>query len=354
MSVSSTTSWTSRNVTVASDQIVAKWLFSVAVLVALMVVIGGVTRLTGSGLSMVEWRPLMGTLPPMTTLEWQRVYQLYQASPEYQQLNYGMSLSDFKTIFFWEFFHRLWGRLLGLAFGLPLIALALTGRVPNGFGRRLFLLLLLGGFQGVVGWWMVKSGLTETASVSQYRLATHLSLALIIFSLLVWTGFDLRDGSDRYPTGQGLATLILLGITIVAGALVAGMDAGLLYNEYPLMGNSLLPIEYGEAGWLDPFENPASAQFHHRWLGALTFAAVTVLALRERSASFAFRSNLLLAAVSLQFTLGIVTLLHGVPVSLGGMHQAGAVILLGCLLALIHGTARPIDYTTPDKPAGLS
>ena len=136
-----------------------------------MVVIGGVTRLTGSGLSMVEWRPLMGTLPPMTTLEWQRVYQLYQASPEYQQLNYGMSLSNFKTIFFWEYFHRLWGRLLGLAFGLPLIALALTGRVPNGFGRRLFLLLLLGGFQGVVGWWMVKSGLTETASVSQYRLA---------------------------------------------------------------------------------------------------------------------------------------------------------------------------------------
>ena len=354
MSVSSTTSWTSRNVTVASDQIVAKWLFSVAVLVALMVVIGGVTRLTGSGLSMVEWRPLMGTLPPMTTLEWQRVYQLYQASPEYQQLNYGMSLSNFKTIFFWEYFHRLWGRLLGLAFGLPLIALALTGRVPNGFGRRLFLLLLLGGFQGVVGWWMVKSGLTETASVSQYRLATHLSLALIIFSLLVWTGFDLRDGCDRYPTGQGLATLILLGITIVAGALVAGMDAGLLYNEYPLMGNSLLPIEYGEAGWLDPFENPASAQFHHRWLGALTFAAVIVLGLKERSASFPFRSNLVMAAVSLQFTLGIVTLLHGVPVSLGGMHQAGAVILLGCLLALLHGTSRPIDYSAPDKLAGLS
>ena len=273
-------------------------------------------------------------------------------------MNYGMSLSNFKTIFFWEYFHRLWGRLLGLAFGLPLIALALTGRVPNGFGRRLFLLLLLGGFQGVVGWWMVKSGLTETASVSQYRLATHLSLALIIFSLLIWTGFDLRDGCDRYPSGQGLATLILLGITIVAGALVAGMDAGLLYNEYPLMGHSLLPIEYGEAGWLDPFENPASAQFHHRWLGALTFGAVIVLGLKERSASFAFRSNLVLAAVSLQFTLGIVTLLHGVPVSLGGMHQAGAVILLGCLLALLHGTSGPIqrghNYSPPDKPAGLS
>ena len=337
MSVSLSNIWTSRNTTAASVQIVAKWLFGIAFLVAVMVVIGGVTRLTGSGLSMVEWRPLMGTLPPMTTLEWQRVYQLYQASPEYQQLNYGMSLSEFKTIFFWEYFHRLWGRLLGLVFGLPLITLALAGYIPNGFGRRLFLLLLLGGLQGIIGWWMVKSGLTETASVSQYRLATHLGLALIIFSLLVWTGFDLREGRGRPPSGYGLATLILLGITIVAGALVAGMDAGLLYNEYPLMGQNLVPPEYGEAGWLDPFENPASAQFHHRWLGALTFAAVIVLVLKARSGSFAFRGNLVLAAVSLQFTLGIVTLLHGVPVSLGGMHQAGAVILLGCLLALIHG-----------------
>ena len=156
-----------------------------------------------------------------------------------------------------------------------------------------------------------------------------------------------------------MATLILLGITIVAGALVAGMDAGLLYNEYPLMGHSLLPIEYGEAGWLDPFENPASAQFHHRWLGALTFGAVIVLGLRSSAAaSFAFRGNLVLAAVSAQFTLGIVTLLHGVPVSLGGMHQAGAVILLGCLLALLHGISGPIqrshNYSPPDKPAGFS
>jgi cytochrome c oxidase assembly protein subunit 15 len=345
MSVSLLTSWASRNATAASDRIMSKWLFGVALLVAVMVVIGGATRLTGSGLSMVEWRPLMGTLPPLTTMEWQRVYQLYQASPEYQQMNFGMSLDAFKTIFFWEYFHRLWGRLLGLVFGLPLIILALTGRIPNGFGRRLLILLLLGGFQGVVGWWMVKSGLTQEASVSQYRLVAHLSLALIIFGLLVWTGFDLRDGRGRPPSGHGLATLILLGITIVAGALVAGMDAGLLYNEYPLMGQSLVPLEYGEAGWLDPFENPASAQFHHRWLGALTFGAAIVLGLKWRSGSLAFRGNLVLAAVSSQFILGIVTLLHGVPVSLGGMHQAGAVILLGCLLALLHGTSGPIKRT---------
>ncbi len=343
MSVSIHTNWISRNVTAASNQILIKWLFGMALLVAAMVVIGGVTRLTGSGLSMVEWRPLMGTLPPMTALEWQRVYQLYQASPEYQQLNYGMSLSAFKTIFFWEYFHRLWGRFLGLAFGLPLVIFALAGRIPKGFGRRLFLLLLLGGFQGVVGWWMVKSGLTQTASVSQYRLASHLSLALIIFSLLIWTAFDLRDGRGRVPAGHGLATIILLCITIVAGALVAGMDAGLLYNEYPLMGQSLVPPEYGEAGWLDPFENPASAQFHHRWLGALTFAAVIVLGLKGRNGAFALRSNLVLVAVSSQFILGIFTLLNGVPTSLGGMHQAGAVILLGCLLALLHGTSGSVQ-----------
>ena len=143
-----------------------------ALLVAIMVVIGGVTRLTGSGLSMVEWRPLIGTLPPLNAAEWNRVYQLYQASPEYQQMNFGMSLAAFKNIFFWEYFHRLWGRLLGLAFGLPFFIFVIIGRVPKGFGWRLTLLLVLGGFQGVVGWWMVKSGLTEQASVSQYRLAS--------------------------------------------------------------------------------------------------------------------------------------------------------------------------------------
>ena len=314
-----------------------------ALLVAIMVVIGGVTRLTGSGLSMVEWRPFFGTLPPMTTSEWQRVYQLYQGSPEYQQLNYGMSLDAFKSIFFWEYFHRLWGRLLGLAFALPFLAFALTGRIPLGLGRRMLLLLLLGGFQGLIGWWMVKSGLTEVASVSQYRLASHLSVALVIFSILIWSGFDLLNGRSKHPTGQALASLVLLGITIIAGALVAGMDAGLVYNEYPLMGSRLVPLEYGEAGWLDPFENPASAQFHHRWLAAVTFAAVILLGLKARGGALVFRANLVLSAVSVQFILGIFTLLHGVPVALGGMHQAGAVLLLGCLLALLHSTSGPVQ-----------
>ncbi|MGB2073524.1 MAG: COX15/CtaA family protein, partial [Candidatus Puniceispirillaceae bacterium] len=190
---------------------------------------------------------------------------------------------------------------------------------------------------GVVGWWMVKSGLTEQASVSQYRLASHLAVALVIFSILIWTGFDLRDGRAKSPKGHGMACLALLGITILAGALVAGMDAGLLYNHYPLMGNGLVPVEYGEAGWLDPFENPASAQFHHRWIAAVTFCAVVVLTLKARRHGLHLRGNLVLGAILAQFILGIITLLHGVPVALGGMHQAGAVVLLGCLLALLHG-----------------
>ncbi len=332
--------WISRNATQQNQQLIVIWLFIMAGLVAMMVVIGGITRLTGSGLSMVEWRPLMGTLPPMNAAEWDRVYLLYKASPEYDRFNFGMSLSEFKEIFFWEYFHRLWGRLLGVAFAIPFGISVLTGRVPSGYGLRLSLLLLLGGLQGVVGWWMVKSGLTQDASVSQYRLASHLGMALIIFSLLIWTGFDLADGQTAMPRGHAMASLVLLGVTIIAGALVAGMDAGLLYNEYPLMGSGLVPSEYGEAGMMDPFENPASAQFHHRWLAALTLGAVVVLALKARRQGLHLRGNIVLAAICAQFLLGIFTLLYGVPVLLGGMHQAGAVILLGSLLALAHGLPR--------------
>ena len=330
----------SANATSQSQKYVAFWLFGMAILVAIMVVIGGVTRLTGSGLSMVEWRPLMGTLPPLNAAEWQRVFDLYRASPEYDQMNYGMDLASFKGIFFWEYFHRLWGRLLGLAFGLPLLVLLLTRRVPPGYAGRFTALLCLGGFQGVIGWWMVKSGLTEVASVSQYRLAVHLGTALVIFSLLLWSGLDLIYQPSRRPTGHMMGSLVLIAITILAGALVAGMDAGLLYNEYPLMGDGLLPVEYGEAGTWDAFENPASAQFHHRWIAALTFAALLVLGVRAWRDGSKWLGGAVLGAVTLQFLLGIATLLHGVPVSLGGMHQAGAVVLLGSALMLAHAQHR--------------
>ena len=320
---------------------VVAWLLIMALLVAVMVVIGGITRLTGSGLSMTEWRPLMGTLPPMSTAEWERVFALYKASPEYDAVNFGMDLAGFKTIFFWEYFHRLWGRLLGVAFALPLLGFWMAGRIPPGFGIRLLVLLVLGGFQGVIGWWMVKSGLSEDANVSQYRLATHLGMALVIFSLLIWTALDIRDGRSPLPRGHAAATIGIVGLTILAGALVAGMDAGLLYNEYPLMGSGLIPIEYGEQGLFDPFENPASAQFHHRWIAVLAVLAVLGLAFNAKKTDIGNGpANFAMVAVAVQFLLGITTLLHGVPVALGGLHQAGAVILLGSVIWLSHGLAR--------------
>ncbi len=317
------------------------WLLIMALLVAVMVVIGGITRLTGSGLSMMEWRPLMGTLPPMSAAEWDRVFALYKASPEYNAVNFGMDLAGFKTIFFWEYFHRLWGRLLGVAFALPLLSFWMMGRIPYGFGSRFLVILVLGSFQGVIGWWMVKSGLSEEARVSQYRLATHLVMALLIFSLLIWTALDIRDGRSPLPRGYTAATIGTVGLTILAGALVAGMDAGLLYNEYPLMGPKLIPIEYGEQGLFDPFENPASAQFHHRWIAVLAVIAVLGLTFIAKKTNLSSGpAYFAMVAVAVQFLLGITTLLHGVPVALGGLHQAGAVILLGSVIWLSHGLSR--------------
>ncbi len=313
------------------------WLLAMALLVAIMVVIGGITRLTGSGLSMVEWRPLMGTLPPLTAAEWERVYALYVASPEYASFNFGMDIAGFKQIFFWEYFHRLWGRLLGVAFVAPLLFLMLTRRIPNGFGGRLFLLLVLGGAQGLIGWWMVKSGLSDDATVSQYRLATHLGMALVIFSLLIWTALDIRHGRAGLPRGLGFGALAAVAVPILAGALVAGMDAGLLYNEYPLMGNGLVPVEYGDEGAMDAFENPASAQFHHRWIAVAAMLTVLAFGLRAmRHYTSRLPGLLALLMVLVQFGLGITVLLHGVPVSLGGLHQAGAVVLLGLILWTVH------------------
>lgn len=317
---------------------IAFWLFTMALLVALMVVIGGVTRLTGSGLSMVEWRPLIGTLPPLSEAEWLRVFTLYKDSPEYNEINYGMSLAEFKLIFFWEYFHRLWGRMLGLAFGLPLLYFAVRKMIPQGYGLPLIVLLVLGGMQGVIGWWMVKSGLVQDPTVSQYRLATHLSMALFIYGLLLWTGFNLFYGKATRPSGHLIGVIGIVSATIVAGAFVAGMDAGLLYNEYPLMGDGLVPIEYGEEGLSDPFENPASAQFHHRWIAVL--AVIGVLSIWRRAhkePGLRIRGLVVGLIVLCQFALGILTLLNGVPVWMGAAHQLGAVLLLGATLWCVHG-----------------
>ena len=318
------------------DRALVWWLFGMVGLVAIMVVIGGVTRLTGSGLSMVEWRPIIGILPPLTEVEWMRVFKLYQASPEFQQVNIDMNLAEFKVIFFWEYVHRVWGRLLGLAFGLPLLFFWLAGRIPQGYSLPLLSLLALGGVQGIIGWWMVTSGLIDNPAVSQYRLATHLSMALLILVLLLWTALNLRFGRSKRPSGLAAAALLLVALTIIAGAFVAGMDAGLLYNEYPLMGDGLVPVEYGENGLSDPFDNPASAQFHHRWIAVLAVLAVAGLWVSGLRKGMGGLVHIMAVSVIIQFLLGLTTLLLGVPVWAGALHQAGAVLLLSVVLIVTH------------------
>lgn len=338
----------------ASDRAAARrigwWLVGCAGMVFAMAVIGAVTRLTESGLSMVEWRPLIGTLPPLTDAEWQRVFDLYRETPEYRFKNAGMNLEAFKTIFFWEWFHRLWGRLIGLVFALPLLAFWLTGQirrvghVPN-LGWKLIGLLVLGGLQAVMGWVMVQSGLVDRPSVSQYRLAAHLGLAFVIFSLLLWLAWQVFEDPSTAPATAPRpvrrhlwGTVAITGVTVLWGALVAGLDAGLAYNTWPLMDGRIVPP--GAMAivpwWLNPFENTALVQFIHRWIAIATAAAVLALAItvRRRGAAPAVRRTADLAAgmVVLQVALGVTTLLTQVWIPVAALHQAGALVLLALLL----------------------
>lgn len=296
-------------------------------MVFVMAVIGAVTRLTESGLSIVEWRPLMGWIPPLSEQEWQRVYGLYQQSPEFAHKHYWMELADFKRIFFWEWFHRLWGRLIGLVFALPLLWFALKKQIPSGMGAKLFGLFLLGGAQGALGWWMVKSGLSDRPEVSHFRLAAHLALALVLFSFLWWTALGL---GERKPVtvkkgmiAHGWGALFFLALTIVWGAFTAGLDAGMVYNTWPLMNGSFLPPEVFSASAL--IDQQAFVQFTHRWLAFLTGVAILALAARTKDIRLG-------GMVFIQVGLGIATLLTQVPVSLAALHQAGAIVLLALLL----------------------
>jgi len=315
----------------SSQKYISTWLLISALMVFLMVIIGGITRLTGSGLSMVEWRPLLGFLPPMSDLEWNRVFNLYKLSPEYIYKNHGIELHQFKKIFFWEYFHRLWGRLIGFVFIIPLIIFLFLKQIPKQTLNKIILMLILGSLQGFIGWWMVKSGLVNDPSVSQYRLTVHLSNALLILFLLVWTYLDTKEGHSVIKLNFSFLVFLILSTTIVAGAFVAGMDAGLMYNEYPLMGGSLIPENYGEYKFLDPFENPASAQFHHRHLALLTMITVLIYSFKSYSSNKDLKTKriaiFLSCVVCFQFLLGIVTLINMVPVHLGALHQTGALIL---------------------------
>ena len=320
---------------------VTAWLLFMACAVAAMVSIGGITRLTESGLSMAEWRPLIGWLPPLSEAEWQRVFALYRETPEFRQVNFAIDLDGFRAIFRWEYVHRLWGRLLGVFFAVPLAWFWFRGRIDRPLRPRLLLLLALGALQGLVGWWMVRSGLADRPDVSAARLAVHLGMALVIFALLVWTVLDrIRPQEGPRP----LSAWVLLGLVaaaIASGALVAGNNGGLIYNSFPLMDGDLIPADYrSEATWAaDVLENPATAQFHHRLLAMAALLAVVAAWLRAGGPRARPGEHVLLAAVLLQAGLGLATLLAVVPLGLAAVHQLGAVFLLTAGLLRTHGTA---------------
>jgi len=364
---------------------VAIWLLVCCAMIFAMVVIGGVTRLTWSGLSITEWQPVTGIVPPLSAEDWQAEFAKYQQTAQYKLLNAGMSLADFKTIFLWEYVHRLWGRLIGFVYALPFLYFLIRGRIPRRLAWPLAGIFALGGGQGALGWYMVESGLADRIEVSQYRLTAHLALALVIYAATLWTALGLLErpsppfrGEREGPApkawegevgagersgiphltpalsapggGEGVRRLrrgaeIVLGLvslTIIAGGFVAGLNAGLTYNTFPLMDGRLVPAGYAQ---LEPFvrnwfENIVAVQFDHRILAMTTVGAVILLWFAGHRAALPSPARhalqALLAIALLQVSLGISTLLLVVPIPLAAMHQAGAVLLLSTAIILRH------------------
>ncbi|MGE4071301.1 MAG: COX15/CtaA family protein [Lysobacterales bacterium] len=329
----------------ADERVIGRWLlFCCGVLLAL-VMLGGATRLTESGLSIVDWKPVTGVLPPMDDAAWQTEFARYQSSPQYTKVNHGMSLAEFKTIFWYEWGHRLLARLLGLVFALPLLWYWLRGTVTPRLRWPLIGILCLGAAQGYMGWFMVKSGLVDVPRVSHFRLAAHLSLALLIYAAMFTLALKLlwpRSTQARALTGVVRSLLTLLAITIVFGAFVAGLRAGLMFNTWPMMGEHWIApgMLAFDPWWRNALENPVAIQFIHRCLALLTLALCAGLWWRMRrqplEASQRLALNVLAGMVLVQVSLGIATLLLHVPVWLGTLHQGGAVLLLSAALMLRH------------------
>ena len=319
-------------------------------MIFLMVVIGGITRLTESGLSITEWQPVTGVLPPLDQAQWQEEFARYRAIPQYRAIHPEMTLEAFKGIFFWEYLHRLWGRLIGLVFAVPFLYFLLRGRISRRLAPRLAGLFVLGGLQGALGWYMVESGLSGRIEVSQYRLAAHLVAAVIIYIAMLWVALDLLAPSaavprDRNVAGlrRGLGALIaLILLTLAAGAFVAGLRAGYIYNTFPLMGGGFAPGEYWDLApwWRNWFENPAAAQFDHRLLAETTWLVVAGLWVYSRRLGLAPRArtalDALFAMATLQAGLGIATLLLVVPLPVAVTHQAGAILLVTAAVVARH------------------
>lgn len=343
----------------ASARPVATWLLVVAAMVFIMVVIGGLTRLTESGLSIVEWQPILGVLPPLAEADWRSLFEKYQQTPQYRSMFPDMTLAEFKQIFWPEYVHRLWGRLIGLAFALPLVWFWALGRIPPGLLPGLLLLLLLGAAQGALGWLMVASGLVDRPSVSHYRLAAHLALAIVIFAICLWLALGLiqprRAALTPMLRWPWRAFVALAAATLLYGAFVAGLRAGWIHNTFPLMGGALVPSGYwlAELGWLNLFENHDAVQFNHRVLATLTLLSAALLFIlafvRSRDVGLRRGALLLLGAVALQYALGAATILiFGAArppltggVAIGTLHQAGAMIVVGATVWFMHVARSP-------------
>ncbi len=322
----------------AHERQLVTWLFLCAGFVFVMILLGGTTRLSHAGLSIVEWKPLVSILPPLSETEWKEVFAKYQSFPEYQKRNADMALAEFKPIFWLEYLHRLWGRLIGIVFLFPFLYFWFRGAIDRRLVPKLLGVFLLGALQGWLGWYMVKSGLVDRPDVSPYRLAAHLALALFIFALLFRLGLGLlhppkSTGPAALFRGATRGMLLLIFLTAIAGAFVAGTDAGLTYNTFPRMGAGFIPEDYWalEPGWRNFFENIASVQFNHRLLGIASLLGVGVLWLVSWQTTLSKRAcsafTFLFGIAILQVGLGIATLLLVVPLPLGVAHQAGAVLL---------------------------
>jgi heme a synthase len=341
------------------------WLYAVAALVLAMVLVGGATRVTESGLSITEWRPVMGVVPPLTAGDWQAEFAKYQAIPQYRELNFGMTLDEFKNIYWWEWTHRLLGRLIGVAFLLPFLWFLWRGFVPRAARPRLCLIFGLGALQGAVGWWMVASGLAGRVEVSQYRLATHLILACLIYVAIIWTAQRLGDepgaqapiAPRRIRVSAGVLLVLVLG-QIYLGALVAGLRAGLVYNTWPLIDGALVPdaahLFFNTPLWRNFFENTMMVQFDHRMLAYVIFAGALVhlldVAATMKSRSTLRSAAILFAAVALQAAVGVIMLLARTPLPLALLHQATAMLVLTAATVHAAKVARPVIASQRVRP----
>ncbi len=325
------------------------WLLTITFMVLTIIVIGGLTRLTDSGLSMTDWRPLTGIIPPISDKNWEQVFDMYKLTPEYIIVNKNMTLNEFKYIFWWEWFHRIFARLIGVVFIIPLIYFIIKKQISKLLYKRLFIVFIFGLFQAVVGWWMVKSGLTENPYVSPYRLTFHLLNALVIFSILLWISMDYKYSvkinflskpftHDFYI----LISILLIFITIASGGFMAGTNSGQSFNTFPLMNGKLIPDDYflEDLGISNLFENTVAINFNHRWISIFSFFYIIYICIKFIKFDNKNVSNIIVCAIifflTLQVLLGIITLLSNVYLPIASMHQTNSILLLSTLLICYH------------------